>query len=79
MKIEIAKRAVAFKTILWSAMDTLGIGGTFEVPFDQYGYVTTLVHQRNKENRGEFRVITVPVFESDKLTGEKTVHVVRKK
>jgi hypothetical protein len=79
VKIEVAKRTEAFKTVLWSAMDTLNIGGTFEVSFNQYSYATTLIHQRNKEGNGEFRVITVPVFESDVLTGEKTVHVVRKK
>ena len=79
MKIEVAKRTEAFKTTLWSAMDTLCIGGTFEVPHDQLNYAANLIHQRNKEGRGEFRVITVPVFASDFLTDEKTVHVVRKK
>jgi hypothetical protein len=79
MKIEVARRTEAFKSVLWSAMDALGTDGTFEVPYEQLNYVANLVHQRNKEGRGEFRVITVPVFESDKLTGEKTVHVVRTK
>ena len=79
MKIEVTKKAVVFKTVLRSAMDALDVDGTFEVPFSQLNYVANLVHWRNKESRGKFSVRTVPVFTSDFLTEEKTVHVVRKK
>ena len=77
MKIERAPRVESFKSAMWSAMDTLAIGETFEVPFDQLNYAANLVNARNKQGQGKFSVVTVPVFAAGILTGDKTVHVVR--